>query len=371
MKRRPARSSSPMCHPTPGRTRSRSIRQAMRSGSPTPIPRAATFNDLRPRNRPGKAAPSVTAHRSGVNRSCLWPKVLLAAVALALASPSADAAGISKGPYLQLVSTRSVMVCWVSDDDEPGTVRFGAGHESGRRVDDRPRRLHRVTLKGLDPYTRYRYSVECGGQTAQGSFTTAPPAGQPFHFAVYGDTRTDPAVHAAVLARMLTFHPDFVIQTGDLVADGTDESLWSEFFSVAAPILRAAPYYPALGNHERGGDLYLHYFAVPREYSFDYGDMHFAALDSNRPESEYADQERWLKQDLAAHQKARWRVVFFHHTPYTCVDKPNRRILAELLRARLEPILLAGKVQLVFNGHDHDYQHHFAHGVHYVVTGGG
>ena len=38
---------------------------------------------------------------------------------------------------------------------------------------------------------------------------------------------------------------------------------------------------------------------------------------------------------------------------------------------RLEPILAEGRVQLVINGHDQDYQHHVANGIHYVVTGGG
>src|SRR5262249_48207314 len=41
------------------------------------------------------------------------------------------------------------------------------------------------------------------------------------------------------------------------------------------------------------------------------------------------------------------------------------------LRERLEPIFLQEHVNLVLNGHDHTYQHHFANGIHYVVTGGG
>src|SRR5205823_12300320 len=77
------------------------------------------------------------------------------------------------------------------------------------------------------------------------------------------------------------------------------------------------------------------------------------------------------KKDLAARQNATWRIVFFHHTPYTCVDMEPRRIASVKLRERLEPIFLAEKVNLVLNGHDHTYQHHFANGIHYVVTGGG
>jgi 3',5'-cyclic AMP phosphodiesterase CpdA len=187
----------------------------------------------------------------------------------------------------------------------------------------------------------------------------------------YGDTRTNAEAHAAVLAQIAKFQPDFILQTGDLVENGTNEAQWAVFFNTAAKVLAHTPYFPALGNHERNGAPYFKYFDAPRDYSFDYGNAHFAVLDSNRPPAELAEQDEWLKKDLAAHQNATWRFVAFHHTPYTCVDIPARRIAAEVLRQRLEPIFLAGKVQLVINGHDHTYQHHFANGIHYVVTGGG
>ena len=48
-----------------------------------------------------------------------------------------------------------------------------------------------------------------------------------------------------------------------------------------------------------------------------------------------------------------------------------RRAESEKLRARLDPIFTEGKVQLVVSGHDHDYQHHVANGIHYIVSGGG
>src|SRR5689334_21706387 len=70
-------------------------------------------------------------------------------------------------------------------------------------------------------------------------------------------------------------------------------------------------------------------------------------------------------------QRARWRTVFFHHTVHTCVDKPGRRQESQARAARVEPILAEGHVQLVLNGHDHDYQRHVAKGITYLVTGGG
>lgn len=289
------------------------------------------------------------------------------------ASP-ARAAAIVKGPYLQNPKTDGMTVCWVTDQEATGSLSCAPAQGGGApktTAETQPAIYHKVKVTGLKSYTRYRYTVSCDGQTAEGSFRTAAPPAQPFRFAAYGDDRTQLDKHAAVLARMRPFQPDFVIQTGDLVQDGTVEAQWTDFFRVAADLLREAPYLPALGNHERSGAPYFHYFDVPREYSFDYGNAHFVALDSNRPPEEFAAQEKWLRKDLAAHQDATWRIVYFHHTPYTCVAMPPRRVAAEKLRARLEPIFLQQHVNLVINGHDHDYQHHLANGIHYVVTGGG
>jgi len=287
---------------------------------------------------------------------------------LALAVPVL-AAGIDKGPYLMNPSQTGITVCWVSSMPATGSVTVAGSGETAS--DAMPTRYHRVKLAGLKPYTHYSYSVTCAGETKSGGFTTAAPASQPFKFVAYGDNRTQPKVHAAVLARMSQFKPDFIVQSGDQVADGTNEAQWDEFWEIASKVLSETAYYPSLGNHERNGSPYYRYFAVPQEYSFDYGNAHFVAMDSNRSEAEYAKQNEWLRIDLLAHQSAKWRIVFFHHTVHTCVDTPGRS--AEYIERdkRLEPIFAEGHVQLVINGHDHDYQRHISKGITYLVTGGG
>ncbi len=280
-----------------------------------------------------------------------------------------NASGIDKGPYLMNPTLTGITVCWASERPATGIVTVTGSAAVVR--DTAEATMHRVKLTGLKPYTRYAYTVACMEDVKSGKFVTAAPAGQPFRFVAYGDNRTQPSVHAAVLARMSRFSPDFIVQTGDQVADGTNESQWDEFWRIAGKALSETAYYPSLGNHERHGDPYFRYFAVPAEYSFDYGNAHFVALDSNRPQAEYEAQKQWLRKDLQEHQKAIWRIVFFHHTIYTCVDKPGRRMESAERAGRLEPILREGRVQLVINGHDHDYQRHEAHGITYIVTGGG
>ncbi len=286
-------------------------------------------------------------------------------------------AAIITGPYLQSATTSGVTVCWVTDRDSVGQVSCSPeqpGRQSPQRARERkPARYHRVRLSHLAPFTLYSYTVE-SDQNRRGPFTfrTAAPPSQPFKFVAYGDTRTQPRVHAAVIERIRKFGPDFVIQTGDLVANGSKQELWdNEFWPVVEPLVESTPYYPCLGNHEGHGAPYFRYFPGCDQYSFDYGNIHFAAIDSDCPPSEYPAQQGWLRKDLAAHQRATWRVVFMHHTPYTCCTIAGRREAAERLRTRLDPILRAEHVQLVISGHDHTYQRHENAGITYVVSGGG
>ena len=282
---------------------------------------------------------------------------------------NAHATGIDKGPYLMNPNQTGITVCWVSDLPEVGSVSL-KGNNQGFK-DAMATRYHRVKLTGLKPYSHYAFAVTCAGTTKSGSFVTAAPKSQPFKFVAYGDNRTNADKHAAVLSRIASFRPDFILQTGDLVADGANEEQWTEFWQVAGKTLSETAYFPSLGNHEKHGAPYFRYFDLPAEYSFDYGNAHFVALDTNRPEAEYDEQQAFLRKDLLAHQDARWRIVFFHHTIYTCVDKPGRRRESSERAKRLEPILSEGHVQLVISGHDHDYQRHVANGITYLVTGGG
>lgn len=306
------------------------------------------------------------------------------AFGLALAAPVAAArAEVVKGPYLMNPTTSAITVCWVSDGPATGAVRYKLPGQATQRwatATDAATlgktRYHRVRITNLRPYTRYEYAVVDNGSAPKtpplATFRTAAPPGQPFRFVAYGDTRTQPDKHAAVIARIAQFRPDFVLQTGDQVANGEREPEWDVFFATAEPMLKDAAYFPELGNHEHNAAPYFKYFPVPRDYSFDYGNVHFVGLDSNRPDGEKTAQDAWLGRDLAVHQSATWRVVFLHHTPYTCVDIAQRRLDSARLRARLEPIFQAGRVQLVITGHDHTYQRHVGPtGIQYVVSGGG
>src|SRR5207302_10204253 len=101
--------------------------------------------------------------------------------------------------------------------------------------------------------TSYRWTLTLDdGTKSNGAFTTAPEDDRAFSFLLYGDNRTDAASHAAVVQRMQQTPGDFLVQTGDMVYDGSEPALWTQFFAIEHDLLRDRCLFAALGNHEIG-----------------------------------------------------------------------------------------------------------------------
>ncbi len=126
---------------------------------------------------------------------------------------------------------------------------------------------------------------------------------------------------------------------------------------------------PAIGNHERdtgegplrvgtGCDAhssagYYAYFgsAAPAPaYSFDVGAWHFATMDSTCSPARCVAQANWLSSDLAAHPTA-CSLVFYHHPRWS-----SGRQGGLVYRDPLWRIAVAAGVDIILNGHDHDYE---------------
>jgi acid phosphatase type 7 len=122
---------------------------------------------------------------------------------------------------------------------------------------------------------------------------------------------------------------------------------------------------PSPGNHEyrtEGARGYFDYFGDaagdPGEgyYSYDVGAWHIVALNSNCSEvlrcGPGSPQGRWLEEDLAANDEEACTLAYFHHPLFTSGEyRPGIKRME-----RLWEILYAGGVDVVLNGHDHNYQ---------------
>src|SRR5579885_1608972 len=186
----------------------------------------------------------------------MWTLVAVAAI-LGAATPFAGGqapagAKVVGGPYVVNVRAQSATVMWLVESGQAG---LGTAPNV---IEKTAPALHaeRVNFSGLRPGATYYYD-SFGGDAGKGSFKTPPAGPAQFEFVVYGDTRTRHDVHRSVIAAILKYaHPDFVMHTGDLVADGNDTSLWPIFFDVERELLRKAAFYPSLGNHERNAKNY-------------------------------------------------------------------------------------------------------------------
>jgi acid phosphatase type 7 len=123
---------------------------------------------------------------------------------------------------------------------------------------------------------------------------------------------------------------------------------------------------PAPGNHEYetgGSSAYFDYFGDAAGdpdkgyYSYDVESWHIVVLNSNCGVGEIrcgpgSPQGLWLKEDLAANDEQKCTLAYFHHPLFT---SGSYRPGIERVE-RLWEILYAAGVDVVLNGHDHNYQ---------------
>ncbi len=310
--------------------------------------------------------------------------LILAALALAIlaqrpATAQANSPILTRGPYLQSVTEHSIIICWETDAAGNGAVEYGLTASYGSTVSETvPATRHAITLTDLSPYTMYHYRVLTDSLplSSDNTFTTAASLTQTtFSFVAFGDTRTNATDHQSVVDRLVATGPDFYVHSGDLVEDGRLMTEWDTFFDVEKALMPVSPLFPSLGNHEREDANYFDLFYLPnneRWYAFDYGNAHFVALqvDNYGDYSVGSAQYTWLETDLANTDRP-WKFVFFHVPPYSSGWHGSFDADIANIRATLPPLFEQYGVNVVFNGHDHDYERSVVNGVTYIVTGGG
>ena len=260
------------------------------------------------------------------------------------------------GPYCLKVTETSAVVAW----EEKSWAK-------------EPRHVA-VELKGLSPAAQYVYRVN--GASNDGRIVTAPSDNASFSFLVVGDTQTGFIESAQVAGRMMATDPSasFFLHLGDLVGSGNDAQAWQkEWWGPMAGLLLHLPVYPVMGNHDEGSPYYERYFKslrdTGRNYSFDWGQVHFIVLDFNNGITADDENITWLKSDLQSHQDAEY-IVVSHHLPVYFSDTGDVSLPTKMQQL-LVPIYEQYGVSLVLSGHLHGYQHHLKNNIHYVISAGG
>ncbi len=306
-----------------------------------------------------------------------------------------NGATLKRGPYLQNGSTTSVTVRWRTEGNTESVVRYGtsAGNLSQKIESLKKTNEHEVRLSGLQPNTKYYYSVGDADETLESGedcfFITAPTSAKPTRVWLLGDPGTGKPEQKQVRDAYYKFtgsrHTDLWLMNGDnAMNNGNDFEFTAKLFAIYPDMLKKSVLWTAFGNHEGGasnaatqkGPYFVqHTYPTKGEaggvasgtesyYSFDYGNIHFVILEVFQSDrSVGSPQIEWLKKDLAANKKD-WTVAIVHYPPYTRGTEHSDKVInMRQVRENMNPILEANGVDLVISGHAHVYQRsHFING---------
>lgn len=233
-----------------------------------------------------------------------------------------------------------------------------------------------VELTGLVPDTPYVYvagtwdsfdpetAFVAPNLTNLRNFRTGVAKGdrRPFRFVSAGDSRGGYDGITANIQGMRARDAAFWLFNGDM--NETDErKQWSSWFEAMAPVLDDTVLMPVQGNHEFLAWTYYELFALPREpdlpedlqefaWSVDYANAHLVGLNSSL---DIAEQVPWLEADLtaaAADPDIDWLIVVFHHAAYSA----SKHGSTPAVQNQWVPLFERLGVDIVFNGHDHNYE---------------
>jgi hypothetical protein len=245
--------------------------------------------------------------------------------------------------------------------------------------------VQEVHVCGLKPSTTYFYKVgNANAWSKVFSLTTAPATGSTteFKFAVAGDARNDTMTFAKAEAAIQARAPLFQVFSGDAVDLGIIQTEWDLFFEatsgdvLASDVLASIPAMMTDGNHESLAVNYLAQFALPQQsgggevpptatgkptlkawYSFDYGNVHFLDLNDSTENGDTITgaEATWMDSDLSHvdRSKTPWIIVIHHQPIYSC---DNTHGSDTTLGAAWQPYFDKYQVDLVLNGHVHNYQ---------------
>ena len=244
-----------------------------------------------------------------------------------------------------------------------------------KSIKNRSEAIHIAKIEGLQQNTVYKYHINRGKKKFSGTFKTAVVKDTVLNFMIYGDTRTLPWRHRRVAKQISKDNPDFVICTGDLVADGDKFKQWKkQFFNPASSYLNNSVIWPVRGNHERDGYYFYELFNTNNDreyYSFDYANLHVVVIDQFSSSDSYEQLYKWLEEDLAKNSSL-WTIISYH--------KPSFNVgghASHWGRDIFLPLFEKYGVDVIVTGHSHLYERFLpisttgAKPIIHIVSGGG
>lgn len=319
-------------------------------------------------------------------------------------------AEILRGPYVESVSHEMAVVRFRTDVSTISWLKYGAHPDCDKFMTvSAETSEHVLPLFGLLQDTTHCYRIYLPVENStnvykasENVFRTFRKDDKPFlNFIAFGDSGSGSDAQHELAKQMEKFEPDFFLHTGDLIESGLDSDADKQYFMPYKNMIAKYPFFLGLGNHDYGKNFKeeeskdflrrnyvpFHSFPLnglpPHYYYFDQGNARFICLDNNSsyeamwapPIDKDSKQIKWLEQILSK-TKTTWKFVYLHIPAYSTGLHGSM----ESVREVLSPLFEKYGVDVVFQGHDHNYERTAPlkagvkselEGVIYVTLGGG
>ena len=242
--------------------------------------------------------------------------------------------------------------------------------------------VHRASVFGLLPDTRYAYRVRNGSNVSKVFYFTTDPDDS-FSFIFVGDPQlggsgnstSDETKWANTLRVITQKFPEtsLLVSAGDQVERGNIELQFSQFLS--SDYIRSLALAPSIGNHEGTKSssstdsiyLYTEHFNLPNtlttgklegkddtgsNYYYTYNNVLFIHLNTNS--LDFDAHKRFMENAIELNPQATWRVVVMHYALYGAGEYFLEDPIIQR-REALEPIFNELDIDVVLNGHEHVY----------------
>ena len=318
-----------------------------------------------------------------------------------------------KEPYSMAPTTNSVKVLWqMSEENGPtdAVVYYGTDPNNlnqrimtsdGWNVADEGY-VHVVTLTGLQPNTRYYFTVGASETRRFDkicSTKTAPEQGTAFRIFTISDIHGKARNNWSNMQDFICgLNCDISLMNGDFVSSKGNDRNWNNYyFTPGQPFLSQVPCMSSSGNHETGdprgfrwSSFYDYFLHCPHEgacegdtidprneayFHFVYGNADIIMLNLNGDESspEFLPGSRqyaWADSVLNTCTRP-WIIICHHVGVHTTgyhgqwADEPRQ------MGTLFEKHAALGKRIISLSGDDHSFEHLYKDGVHYVRPGCG
>ena len=238
---------------------------------------------------------------------------------------------------------------------------------------------HKAVAYGLEAGTEYTYRVGDASKniwSEVGTFVT-DDGDNSFSFITIADVQASSDKNFAQAAETIRGamktcpESEFTVNLGDFVNDNTNDE-WDWYFKNFGFSNMSTTLVPTAGNHDGNitNKLNINVFnsmfnlSNPNTdsnvnwvngvyYSYDYGNAHFAVLNTNDMYPITQSQRNWLINDMKS-SDADWKIVLMHRASYAegkNINKPDTIIMRDVLLPLFDEL----DIDLVYAGHDHTY----------------